>query len=59
LLNIVRFVFLGLTLALAQLAQAGQRGVINDPNGYVNVREGKSVEAAVIATAKTGEPFSF
>jgi hypothetical protein len=46
-------------LALAQLAQAGQRGVINDPNGYVNVREGKSVEAAVIATAKTGEPFIF
>jgi hypothetical protein len=57
--QIVRFVFLGLTLALAQLAQAGQRGVINDPDGYVNLREGKSVEAAVIATAKTGEPFIF
>jgi hypothetical protein len=28
-------------------------------DGYVNVREGKSVEAAVIATAKTGEPFIF
>ena len=55
----MRFVFLGLTLALTQLAQAGQRGVINDPDGYVNVREGKSVEAAVIATAKTGEPFIF
>jgi hypothetical protein len=55
----MRLVFLGLTFALAALAQAGQRGVINDPDGFVNVREGKDVDSAVIARVKTGEPFTF
>jgi hypothetical protein len=45
LLKIVRFVFLGLMLALGRPAQAGQRGMIDDPDGYVNLREDKSEEA--------------
>lgn len=35
------------------------RGVIDDPDGYVNVRAAKSADAPVLARAKTGEPFSF
>jgi hypothetical protein len=59
LLKIVRFVFLGLMLALGRPAQAGQRGMIDDPDGYVNLREDMSEEATVITTVKTGEPFIF
>ena len=45
--------------SVAPPAWAQQRGVINDPDGYVNVRAEKSADAAVIATVKTGEPFTF
>ena len=45
--------------ALASLAQAQRTGVIDDPTGSVDLRAEKSAEAAVIATVKTGEPFTF
>jgi hypothetical protein len=45
--------------AFAPLTQAQRNGVIDDPNGSVDVRAEKSAEAAVIATVKTGEPFTF
>lgn len=35
------------------------RGVIDDPDGYVNLRKEKSTDAPVIAKVKAGEPFSF
>ena len=52
-------VFALLVGAVAPSVQAEPAGVINDPNGYVNVLAEKSAEAAVIATIKTGEPFTF
>ena len=45
--------------ALASLAQAQRTGVIDDPTGSVDVRAEKSADAALIATVKTGEPFTF
>lgn len=33
--------------------------MIDDPDGYVNVRAEKSAEAAIIATVKPNEPFTF
>ena len=45
--------------ALAASAAAEERGVITDPDGYVNLRAGQNVNAAVIAKVKTGEPFTF
>jgi len=35
------------------------RGVIDDPDGYVNLRKEKGTDAPVIAKVKAGEPFSF
>jgi len=35
------------------------RGVIDDPNGYVNLRKEKRVDAPVVAKVKAGEPFEF
>jgi hypothetical protein len=40
-------------------AQPQRAGVIDDPDGYVNVRVEKNGESPVIATVKTGEPFTF
>jgi hypothetical protein len=54
-----RFVLLGFVLTVTPLTQAQQAGVIDDPDGYVNVRAGKNAESPVIATVKTGEPFTF
>src|ERR687892_1935986 len=54
-----RFVLLGFVLTVTPLAQAQRAGVIDDPDGYVNVRAGKNADAPVIATVKTGEPFTF
>src|SRR5918996_4107151 len=54
-----RFVLLGFVLTLTPLAQAQQAGVIDDPDGYVNVRAGKNAESPVIATVKAGERFTF
>jgi Bacterial SH3 domain len=53
------FLLLACVLPFAPLARAQRAGVINDPDGFVNVRAGKSADAAVIATVKTGEPFTF
>jgi Bacterial SH3 domain len=50
---------IGCAFVFAQLAVAERRGVIDDPDGFVNVRAEKSADAAVIATVKTGEPFTF
>jgi Bacterial SH3 domain len=55
----VCFALLACVFAFASLAQAERTGVINDPDGFVNVRAEKSGDAAVIATVKTGEPFTF
>jgi hypothetical protein len=53
------FLLFACVFALAPPAQAQRAGVINDPDGFVNVRAEKSADAAVIATVKTGEPFTF
>lgn len=53
------FTISALTSPFASFVQAENEGVINDPDGFVNVRAGESAEAAVIATVKTGEPFEF
>ena len=59
LVKTLRSLFLAGTLAFGPLVQAQRAGVINDPDGFVNVRAAKGADAAVIATVKTGEPFSF
>lgn len=55
----VCFVLFACGFAFAQLVQAQRAGVIDDPAGSVDVRDEKSADAAVIATVKTGEPFTF
>ena len=50
---------IGCAFVFAQLAMAERAGVIDDPAGSVDVRAEKSADAAVIATVKTGEPFTF
>jgi len=35
------------------------RGVIDDPDGYVNLRKEKRADASVITKVKAGEPFEF
>jgi hypothetical protein len=39
--------------------ETGHRGVIDDPDGYVNLRSGKRLDAPVVAKVKAGEPFLF
>ena len=34
-------------------------GMIDDPDGYVNLRKEKRADASVITKVKTGEPFDF
>ncbi len=41
----------------AQVSQ--HRGVIDDPDGYVNLRKDPQTNAPVLAKVKSGEPFSF
>ena len=48
-----------LAIAFPGAASAHDRGVISDPDGYVNVRAASSADAAVVAKVKTGEPFTF
>jgi uncharacterized protein YgiM (DUF1202 family) len=55
----VGLVLLACAFAFAALAQAQRAGVIDDPDGSVDVRAEKNADAAVIATVKTGEPFTF
>ncbi len=52
-------VLLACVATFALPAQGQRDGVINDPNGFVNVRAEKSADATVIATVKTGELFTF
>jgi hypothetical protein len=58
-MNAVDLVLLACVLDFAPLAQAQRAGVIDDPAGSVDVRAEKNADAAVIATVKTGEPFTF
>jgi tetratricopeptide (TPR) repeat protein len=44
-------------LGMADVSQF--RGVIDDPDGYVNVRKEKRADAPVITKVKAGEPFQF
>ena len=55
----VGLVLLTCVLDFAPLAQAQRAGVIDDPAGSVDVRAEKNAAAAVIATVKTGAPFTF
>src|SRR5689334_24048275 len=59
--HLARRFILGLFMILAstRLAAGQTRGVIEDPDGFVNVRADKSAESAVIAKVKVGEPFTF
>lgn len=43
----------------AFVPDTGHRGVIDDPDGYVNLRSDKRADAPVVAKVKAGEPFSF
>lgn len=53
------FALVAFPFPFASPLHAQIRGVIDDPDGFVNVRVSESAEAAVIATVKTGEPFEF
>ena len=59
--HLARRFFLGLLiiLASARLAAGQTRGVIEDPDGFVNVRADKNTDSTVIAKVKVGEPFTF
>ena len=48
-----------LAFAFSCIAHGEDRGVINDPDGYVNVRRSKSTASPVIAKVKQNEPFTF
>lgn len=48
-----------LDLALAQFTWAGTRGVINDPDGFTNVRAAPRENAAIVARVKAGEIFAY
>jgi len=50
---------LWLGLALTQSASARTRGVIDDPDGFTNVRAQPGESAAVIARVKAGEIFEY
>ena len=50
-------VLLLLCLGFSQFASARTRGVINDPDGFTNVRAEPRESAAIIARVKTGEVF--
>jgi hypothetical protein len=59
LIKTARFLLFALPFPFASLVEAETSGVIDDPDGFVNVRASENAEAAVIATVKTGEPFEF
>ena len=59
--SLIRHTLIAIALTaglVARSAEAQQTGVVSDP-GSVSLYAGKSTEAAVDATVKTGEPFSF
>src|SRR5207244_13528289 len=37
----------------------GSKGVIDDPDGYVNLRKEKSADSPIVAKVKKDEPFEF
>jgi len=37
----------------------GSKGVIDDPDGYVNLRKEKSTDSPIVAKVKRDEPFEF
>ena len=55
----VRVAALICALLLPRSSGAEQRGVINDPDGFVNLRASKSGDAAIIGKVKAGEVFRF
>ena len=55
LLSIVRFAILASWLALTPIADAEDRGVIHDADGFVNVRAKPTADAPAIAQVKRGE----
>jgi Bacterial SH3 domain len=46
-------------LGLTASTLGQDRGVIDDPDGYVNVRAQPSIDSAVVATIKNNQPFEF
>jgi hypothetical protein len=46
-------------LGFTAIAIAQDRGIINDPDGYVNVRSKPSLDAPVVATVKNNQAFEF
>jgi hypothetical protein len=46
-------------LGFTAIAVAQDRGIIDDPDGYVNVRSKPSLDAPVVATVKNNQPFEF
>lgn len=48
-----------LVLSPTQFASARTRGVVNDPDGFTNVRAEPRETAAIIARVKTGEVFEY
>jgi len=48
-----------LILGIASTASGQYRGIINDPDGFTNVRAGQSMDSAIVAKALTGEVFEF
>lgn len=46
-------------LGFAMAALAQDHGVIDDPDGYVNVRSKPSLEAPIVTTVKNNQPFEF
>jgi hypothetical protein len=58
-MRILLWLTFGVCLAAARANEDGLRGVIDDPDGYVNVRAEKGTDSRVVAKVKTGEPFAF
>jgi hypothetical protein len=52
-------ILFGFWLSIAPFGLAQQRGVLDDPDGYVNLRADTRPDAPVIAKVKTGERVSF
>ena len=53
------FLALGLCLTVARAEEDELRGVIDDPDGYVNVRAEKGMGSPVVAKVKNDELFTF
>jgi len=58
-MKIVGVFLLVCLFVFAPLTEAQRTGVISDPSGSLDLRAGKSADAAAIATLKSGEKFTF